>query len=132
MKKKPFQEDVEDRLGRLGFKKDKLGYIVYKTFGLYQCPQINWVLAAGSFITTSKVLKNPDEPCGMGINFATIGWINREVEILHGHTYSGFGNALWRCRIRFEDLDKVVVPYGRFGKARCGRLELLRVIKRYK
>lgn len=34
----------------------------------------------------------------------------------------------WECRIRWIDLAGVTVPYNTDGKARCERLELIRVV----
>ena len=125
------QKDVEERLRRLGFRKDKLGYIVYKTFGLYYMPMKRWVIEEDSYITHGRPNRNEQAECGCGINFATRGWVNNEV-CTWGYHFPRQDKELWRCRIRFEDLDKVVVPDGSDGKARCGRLELLKVVKRYK
>jgi len=36
---------------------------------------------------------------------------------------------LWECLILFEDAPDIVVPYNTDGKARCGRLQLIKKIK---
>ena len=101
------------------FATDKDGVLVYKTFGAFNTPPDSWNLEAGSFIEETV---NPDRGtvCGSGVNFGTLEWIkknvfNRQLEI-------------WLCRIHWLDLCDVVVPFMTDGKARCHRLELIKVI----
>ncbi|MCP4567360.1 MAG: pentapeptide repeat-containing protein, partial [FCB group bacterium] len=94
---------------------DKFGYIVYRaTVGPFGPPP-RWVFEPGEFLTE---VPNPDRctECGCGVNFATIGWLSKN---------SCSADAIWECRIRFEDLPDVTVSYNTDGKARCGRLELI-------
>ena len=65
---------------------------------------------------------NPDRctDCGSGVNFGSREWCERN------YTEAD----LWRCRIEWEDLADVVVPYGTDGKARCARLRLLELAER--
>ena len=75
-----------------------------------------WKIEPASFVE-EVVNPLPTIDCGCGVNFGTLGWVN-----------ANYGNAdIWRCRIRWEDLAGVVVPYNTDGKARCSRLELLEV-----
>ena len=100
------------------FEHDDLGFIVYKTFGAYQNPPETWKLEAGSIIE-EVVNPLPTNDCGCGINFATIKWIRNDQR----------DPTIWRCRIRWMDCVGVVVPYNTDGKARCGRLELIEIVK---
>jgi len=101
------------------FKTDEYGYIVYKGIGNtdYSAPKY-WNIKPGSFIEETV---NPDRTteCGCGINFGTKEFIK-----------SMFSpKQLWKCRIRWEDLPGLVVPFVSNGKARCSRLELVEVIE---
>ena len=100
------------------FEKDDLGYIVYKKIGdtEHKAPD-TWKIEPGSFLE-EIVNPLPTVDCGCGVNFGTLDWVNAH-----------YVNAdIWRCRIRWEDLAGVVVPYSADGKARCSRLELLEVL----
>jgi hypothetical protein len=105
------------------FECDDLGIIVYKAIGETFKPRpLHWQIAPGSFL---EEVVNFDrfEECGCGVNFGTRAWITQN---LCRHTYS---YDIWRCRIRWTDLPGVVVPYNTDGKARCSRLELLRIVE---
>jgi uncharacterized protein YjbI with pentapeptide repeats len=96
------------------FKTDALGVIVYRNIGDTTFnPNPEWKLSRGRFLTE---VPNPLPTvlCGCGVNFATRNWC-----------LANAGDTLWRCRIRWEDLPDVVVPYNTDGKARCARLELI-------
>jgi len=99
------------------FEHDDLGYIVYKAIGetFYPAPD-TWNIKPGEFIE-EVVNPLPTLGCACGINFATLDWIKE--------TFDGECVDVWRCRIRWQDLPGVVVPYNTNGKARCNRLELL-------
>ena len=99
------------------FRKDERGYIVYRAqSGYYQAPS-HWRFKPGAFLTE---VPNPTRTtnCGSGVNFATKKWIKNHCD-----------GPIWKCRIRWKDLPDVCVPYGTDGKARCGRLELIGVVK---
>jgi len=99
------------------FERDADGYIVYRAErGTYNPPD-SWKFKPGAFLSE---VPNPCRtvPCGCGVNFATREW----VEANHPN------RPVWKCRIRFEDLADVVVPYNVGGKARCTRLELLEIV----
>ena len=102
------------------FEHDDLGWIVYKTFGAYMTPPDDWNIENGSYIE-ENVNPQVTNDCGSGINFATMKWIKSDT----------CANTLevWRCRIRWMDACSIVVPYNTDGKARCGRLELIEVVK---
>jgi hypothetical protein len=53
------------------------------------------------------------------VAFATRDWVEREYKAA----------PIWLCRIRWEWLADVVVPFGTDGKARCAKLELLRLVE---
>ncbi len=101
------------------FKKNKSGFIVYKTFGLQREPNKNWIIKAKSIIS-ENVNYNRTEDCGCGVNFATKEWLkknnNKNLEV-------------WECLIKFEWLSGVVIPYTTDGKARCERLQLIKRLK---
>ena len=97
------------------FETDKKGIIVYKAIGnTYQYPPAYWTIKPSSFLEeTVNSLRTDD--CGSGVNFATLHWIKNH-----------FSNSvIWKCRILWEDLADVVVPYNTDGKARCARLQLI-------
>jgi hypothetical protein len=97
------------------FEKDELGYIVYKGFGntTYPIPEY-WKVESSSYIE-EDVNENRSIECGCGVNFATKEWIVRHYP----------NSTIWKCRLEFNDLDKLVVFYNADGKARCGRLFLI-------
>ena len=81
--------------------------------GPHKAPPAAWTIAPGAVLTETV---NPDRctECGCGVSFAAPGWFQPEVP------------NLWLARIAWVDLADVVVPFGTDGKARCGRLTLLR------
>jgi uncharacterized protein YjbI with pentapeptide repeats len=103
------------------FEKDRKGIIVYKAIGnTYQPLPTYWDIKPLSFL---EEVVNPSRTvdCGSGVNFATLDWIKKnfeEDEI-----------SIWKCRILWEDLADVVVPYNTDGKARCARLQLIEPLK---
>lgn len=100
------------------FETDDSGVIVYKRIGNAQYDMPNsWVIEPSSFIT-EVCNPLPTVDCGCGVNFATHKWCE------NNYVFAD----LWECRINWIDLAGLVVPYNTDGKARCGRLELLRVV----
>ena len=100
------------------FKRDSYGVIVYRVQkGEYTCPD-NWSFEPGSVLTETP---NPYRTveCGCGVSFATKEWCQK--------TYPN--QAIYRCRIRWEWMWDVVVPFVTDGKARCAKLEILEVEK---
>jgi hypothetical protein len=100
------------------FKHNEIGVIVYKRIGstCYPAPT-GWVIEPGQFL--EEVCNPlPTLNCACGVNFATREWCERE------YTKSD----LWECIITWQDIADVVVPYNTDGKARCGRLMLVRKI----
>ena len=98
------------------FEMDDLGVLVYKRVGQTQYSQPeSWVIEPGSVI---EEVVNPCRvnDCACGVNFGTRAWCDENYTTAD----------LWLCRIRWIDLADVVVPYNTDGKARCGRLELLK------
>lgn len=104
------------------FRTDKDGVIVYKSIHntIYR-PPARWIIAPGKYIH-EVVNPCPTSTCACGINFGTKKWC-----------LENFPTAdLWKCRIHWLDLASVVVPYNTDGKARCGKLQLIKKIKRGK
>lgn len=96
-------------------ERDELGYLCYKRIGDTEFYQpSSWVIAPGSFIE-EVVNPCPTIGCACGVNVGTRHWCDTHYQ----------GADLWKCRIRWEDLPDVVVPYNTDGKFRCGRLELI-------
>ena len=104
----------------LQFSRDEYGYIFYRTQNGYKYHPEGWEFSPGKFITETP---NPDRCtlCGCGVGVATLEWIKKE--------WRDEKKTIWKCRIRFEDLGDLIVPYNTDGKARCGRLELLEVLE---
>ena len=100
------------------FEHDDFGWIVYKTFGAYYINE-HWNVKTDKYIG-ENVNPLPTNDCGCGINFATLAWVKN---------YSGENREIWRCRINWIDSCSIVVPYNTNGKARCGRMQLLEVVK---
>lgn len=103
------------------FKRTKNGIYVYKTFGAYKLPPSHWKIEPNSFI---EEVVNPDRctDCGSGVNFATLEWIRSNERRTRDL-------PVWKCLIYWEDVADVVVPYMTDGKARCARLQLIKVVK---
>jgi len=102
------------------FKKDKSGIYVYKTFGAYKTPPATWIIEKDSIIEETV---NPDRctECGSGINFATLDWIKNDSKAKKKN--------IWLCKILWEDTADVIVPYNTDGKARCARLQLVKIVE---
>jgi hypothetical protein len=103
------------------FKMDKKGIVVFKAFGnTYYSSPVYWDIKPNSFLEeTVNPLRTQD--CGSGVNFATLEWINKN--------FADRNITIWKCRILWEDLADVVVPYNTDGKARCARLQLIEPLK---
>ena len=101
------------------FKRTKEGYIVYKAFGhtIYN-QKCFGTIKKGKII---REVVNPDRgtDCGCGINFATLNWVK--------NNYSN--STIRKCLLRWEDLATLVVPFNTNGKARCGSLKVLEIVK---
>jgi hypothetical protein len=96
------------------FEKTDEGYIVYKAFNCLHLPPSHWEIEKDSTIKEDVDLDRCDA-CSYGINFATKDWIEKEYP----------GKVIWKCLLRFEDMEDLCVPYATDGKARCGKLTLL-------
>ena len=100
------------------FKKTDDGYIVYKRIGDTQYSTPNyWIIKLGEYIT-EIVNTNRSDMCGCGVNFGTKEWCEDNYK----------SADLWECLLEFEDLCDLTVPYNTDGKARCGRLKLIKKI----
>jgi hypothetical protein len=99
------------------FEKTDEGYIVYKAFNCMYTPPSHWEIKKGSIIE-EHVNLDRCVCCSYGINFATKDWIENEYP----------GKVIWKCLIRFEDIEATCVPYATDGKARCAKLTLLNEI----
>ena len=103
------------------FEKDSKGIIVYRAQnGPFGHPD-HWKFEAGLFLTETPNYNRQDEG-GCGVSFATQKYVARVAR-----EYPN--NITWKCRINWEDLADVVVPYNFDGKGRCARLELLEVVR---
>ncbi len=100
------------------FERVEEGYIVYKRIGhtQYRIPD-RWVIKEGSIL---EEVPNPDRctECGCGVNFGTKEYVSTN------YTHA----PLWECLIQWEDFIDVIVPFNTNGKARCGKLKLIRVV----
>lgn len=98
---------------------DRGGWIVYKAIGdtIYTSPS-TWTIEPGAIL---EEVVNPTrtQDCGCGVNFATLAWCE--------DTYPK--SVIWECLLHFEDAPDICVPYNTDGKARCGRLELIRIVE---
>jgi len=104
------------------FKKTNEGLIVYKAIGNTSYPpNENWKIEEGGYLT-ENVNFNKTDLCGCGVNFGTLEFIKKEYP----------DSEIWECLIEFDDLVEVVIPYNTDGKARCGRLKLIKRIKNVK
>jgi hypothetical protein len=94
-----------------------VGFIVYKWFGetSYSTPE-SWEVEPESVI---KETVNPcrTDPCGSGVNVGTLDWVQNNT--------LGYTGEIWKCLIRYEWVDSLVIPYSSDGKFRCGKLELI-------
>ena len=98
------------------FSKTTEGYIVYRSEkGRYGKPE-DWEFIPGKYLTE---VTNSDRctVCGCGVNFATLEWIKKE----HPN------DKIWECLLYWEDLPDVCVPHNTDGKARCQRLQLVKI-----
>jgi len=101
------------------FKKDKKGYIVYKKTGKTQYTILDhWKIKRGA-VLEEECNYNRTTLCGCGVNFGTLKWCQNNYKEAD----------LWKCRIEFEDLINVCVPYNTDGRARCARLVLISKVK---
>ena len=100
------------------FKKDADGYLVYKRIGNTNYnPPPQWTIKAGAFLE-EVVNPLPTLDCACGVNFGALKWCQEN------YTEAD----LWLCRIHWVDLPDVTVPYNTDGKARCGRLQLVKKV----
>ena len=102
---------------RDNFHKIDEGYIVYKVFGSVYNPSKSWKIEEGSVIE-EVVNSHRCIECGCGINFGTLEFVREMRQDL----------PIWECLLSWEDLADLVVPYTTTGKARCGKLTVLRDI----
>ena len=95
------------------FERNKDGYIVYKSFGIYYESPEKWEIKPDSVIE-EVCNTNRTDICGSGINVAPIDWVRSDN---HGRIY--------KLLIRYEWLAGVVVPFGTDGKIRCSRAQII-------
>ena len=101
-------------------KADKLGYICYKRIAnddntTEYSPSPHWNIKPRALLTE---VVNPcrTNNCACGVNVGTLQWCKNNY----------VGNDLWKCRIRWEDLPDVVVPYNTDGKFRTRKVYLIK------
>ena len=99
------------------FKWTKEGLIVYKTFGEQYKINNEWCIEPGSIIS-ENVNSNITQDCGCGINVANIEWVKQN--------YKG---EVWKLLIKNAWLPSVVVPLNTTGKIRCGKAQLIKIVK---
>jgi hypothetical protein len=104
------------------FESNDAGIIVYKAIG--NTPNKKnvpptWKIEQGAYLTE---VCHPDrtQDCACGVNFGIIKWIKENIDSPY---------VIWKCLIEWRYMADVVVPYNTDGKARCGTLKLLEVIK---
>ena len=100
------------------------GIIVWKALGntTHRVPD-HWITAPGEYLE-EVVNPLPTCDCACGVNFATLEWIQN----YYRSSVEAKSVQIWECLIEWMDLASVVVPYGTDGKARCGRLKLVRIV----
>jgi uncharacterized protein YjbI with pentapeptide repeats len=101
-------------------EKDSKGFLVYKAIGNtdFEIPK-RWKVEPKSYLE-EEVNPNPSDLCGCGVNFSnTVEWCRR--------TYPNA--TVWKCRIEWQDAPSIVIPWNTDGKSRCGRLQLLKIVK---
>ena len=101
-------------------EKDDRGWIVYKRFGMHYPTPSDWTVCAGSIIEEPFDIDRTKD-CSSGINFSTREWQDKQSMCAD--------SDIWVCRIRFEWEKWVCVPYMSDGKARTGKIELIRKLK---
>lgn len=101
------------------FERTSEGFIVYKIFHLVYPPPQRWNIKPGGVITET-VATDRSQMHGCGVNFGTKKWVTDRNR--------GLSKKIWECLLPFESLIDCVVPYGTEGRARCGKLVLLRVL----
>jgi hypothetical protein len=101
------------------FMQTEKGFIVYKTFNNQYSSPSSWMIKEGSVIT-EVVNYDASSECACGINFATREWIEKNVNK---------ECVIWKCLLTWEGLATLCVPYNTDGKARCGKLLLLKIEK---
>ena len=94
------------------------GFIVYKSFGDHYPPPLKWKIEPHSIIEEFGVDPS-DSDCGSGINVATLDWCQQNCR-----------EPIWKCLLKYEDCDTLVVPRGSDGKFRCGRVTLVEKIEK--
>jgi len=102
------------------FEKDREGFFVYKKIGNTEYkPPKTWKIEQKEFIE-EEVELNRTNSCGCGVNFGNKDYVLSNY----------IGADLWLCKLYFRDLINTCVPIYTDGKARCGRLQLLRKIEK--
>lgn len=93
------------------------GIIAYKSFEEFHSSPENWEIKSGSIIT-ENVNYNRSELDGCGINVAPYNWVKKTCI-----------NDIWKVLIRWEWAVDIVVPYNTNGQIRCGKAQLLEIVK---
>jgi len=105
------------------FKWDDLkGWTVYKAIGEteFGWPRY-WASPSPGVILKENVDWNPTNTCGCGVNFGTRDFCERN----YGHRRV----QIWECHIPPMYACSIVVPFGSYGKARCGHLVLDEIVE---
>jgi len=103
---------------KLHFKFEKT-LKVFKAFKDTSCsPNPAWKIEENSVIEEEPNYCRADD-CGCGINFGTLEFIRANYP----------NSEIWECEIEPEWFFMVVVPYNTDGKARCGKMRLLKKLE---
>lgn len=104
------------------------GWYAYKVFGAFFAPPRHWRIATGAVITVSRLARDTDLSCGIGIHAATVGWMLGEFSDLY-HFKKGNGSApVWMIEVLEADLDNIIVPLNSDGKFRTNAMRLVKEV----
>jgi hypothetical protein len=102
------------------FDVTEFGFRVYKAIGnTSYSPNNKWEIKEGSLLE-EEVNYTKTDACGCGVNFGTMAFISNNYQA---------AEEVWECCLHYEDLCLLCVPYNTDGKARCGRLQLIRRVR---
>jgi uncharacterized protein YjbI with pentapeptide repeats len=101
------------------FKYGPEGLTVFKAIGNTSFPpNPAWIIAENSVIS-EEVNYCRTNDCGCGVNFGTLEFCRQNYP----------NSQIWECVIEPQWLCMVVVPYNTDGKARCGKMRLLKKLE---
>ena len=102
------------------FRRTNGGFVVYKAIGeTHFAAAKHWQIRPRSILTETVNSCRTDR-CGSGVNFGTLDFINNDDRLKKCD--------IWKCLLRWRDLPGLIVPYNTDGKARCGSLQLIKLV----